>query len=882
VFRKIVLILILLVSIVILWVGIRASRMKRGVDSGGLPPLPDAGRESAQTPAGRPKRTVEKGPEKFLHQTYDHETGLVKYICKGEKAFRHADGTLEVTKPEIIMYGRSASGRNEPKVNMAAAKGLVELRETAESTELVSVIFNGDVLVTSLDKQRPVKAAFDDITWERRRNLVSTDGPVKIWSDDFEIKGRGFFGDSDLREIKITKSDYVLLKQSGRIVGATGGDAFKITCTGTLVFNRSDRFVRLNDNVVGSRQKMPEAGAQLTAKKSATIYFASKTRTGGGGLEVDRVVAVGDVQLHMDDRWAWGDTVAFAEEQLTVIGSPGRIKMGDIELTGFGEIILSKGVEGMEVNTNGKGKGFLSQPVKKSPGRRKNTEVSFEKSMAYRTLPSGRSIAVFEGNVRMVQKLSDRGTPLSRITGDVVRLTFDRTRDEKGGSATELSKLEATGRDVFIKWGTLTSDGNRSFVYDRAEGKAVFLAKEGASSRLLVGSKGENVLRSKTHEVRFGREDERISELKGDGVGALKWKLSQGAGGWIDAKWSRKYWFGFEGGKRIAKFFGDVKANQGGGGTLTSDELEIYFTTPAGVGGAPAEMQLIRNLETERFVASGSVCFVGAEKRPGGPATKAARAATFNAWADHMDYATREGEPVKLSGNVRVTRGKLFQFEGEQCNFVPKTREASSESAGTVTIIQDGNARRAPQKIRISYGGYMYYMPATGSALFVKDVIVRRTDLKKKRLIDRMDCRQLRLAFGGKGEDGADRGDRLRWITAKTGVTYVVYMGSRKAHAAPVGSLPSRLVLQGRKFFSHEHYSPDNLYVFCDTMEYQAEGEGRVVLKPAPGDQIVVLEQGLVTYKKSMEIFGLSESMEYTATGSTYLRFDAPGKRGKE
>ena len=281
-FRKIVLLLILVVSIAILWIGIHASRAKPGVRTDSLPP-PTPDEQGTALQAEKPGESVEKGPEKFFHQTYDHETGLVKYICKGEKAFRHKDGTLEVTSPEIIMYGRTASGHNEPKVNMMARKGVVNFREEGENTELVSVRFNKDVLVTSLDAQRPVKAAFDDIAWENKRNLISTDGPVKIWSDDYEIRGRGFHGDSDLREIKITKSDYVVLKKSGKILGAgSGDDAFKITCTGPLAFNRSDRFVRLNENVVGRRDKTPEGGPRFSAHKSATIYFRLEIQSAGG------------------------------------------------------------------------------------------------------------------------------------------------------------------------------------------------------------------------------------------------------------------------------------------------------------------------------------------------------------------------------------------------------------------------------------------------------------------------------------------------------------------------------------------------------------------------------------------------------------------------
>jgi len=869
VFRRIVLVCILLVSTAIFVVALSMSAREhqRRPEDMIVGEGPDDGTESGDSQGT-------EGPDKgkFRHEAY--ENGEIKYAFNGEKAFPHKDGSYDITSPEIIIHGANSEGRNVAKVRLTARHGKIHMRKYDGRQEMDSVKFTGDVFMESLEAERPAKAWFDDIFYNRAANLVTTKGPVKIENADYDVDGIGFEGDTDFREITIAKPETVLIHRFEKAFGKRGGGSrhVRITCDGPLVFNRKDRLAKVTGNVVAVEEPVGDDTIRLTATRYVTIYFKGDAEEkengdGLGGMSFDRLVAVGNVVMTQGDRNAYGDTISYALDRLSVMGSPGRVTTAEMELESPEAIDLLRGdKDRMDVRVDGGGRVGMVDTRRVAPERTRTTKsrVTFERKMRFSSLDENASQAVFSGNVEMVQRIVGSKKIQNRITGEGVRLGFMR-HDQGEQQTTDLEEVTADGPRVQIKWGTITSDGNSHFNYDRPKGLAVFKAAEDKLSRLIIGEEDDSVLVSRSHYVRFDDKG-LVTDVRGEGPGSLKYRPADAEQPEIDSKWTKRYEFGEEKGVRVAKFFGDVRANQSNGSILKTDQLNVYLKAAGQENAESGQAAVFADLEPYRYVGKGNVHYDSA-------------ADNFKAWARQMDYRLEAGrELIDLKGQVKVSRPGRFDFEGDSCSCDPKTREASSDKPGTLIVVRaDKQTKKPIERIRVDYAGSMLYKPRADYAEFLKDVIVSRFDLNLNRALDRVDCQKLRLAFVREGEGQSEDDKAIRWVDATRDVVYVRYHGLKKAKqgAPPISQLPSRLVIQGKKFFSHAHYSPDNLYVFCDSMRYDAEGAGRGILKPEKDGYIVVLEKGLVTYNKNMEIQGRDR---FVAKGTPYMKVDMPGK----
>lgn len=118
------------------------------------------------------------------------------------------------------------------------------------------------------------------ITWDKNKDLVSTDEEVRINKSDpsIDIKGRGMAAKPGLKTVKLDNEVEVVIPQEDSMY-------IVITCDGPLEVSYDEGMAIFRNDVKVS-QKDSELYTDL-----ATIYFDAKTKI------LDRIVADGNVRL---------------------------------------------------------------------------------------------------------------------------------------------------------------------------------------------------------------------------------------------------------------------------------------------------------------------------------------------------------------------------------------------------------------------------------------------------------------------------------------------------------------------------------------------------------------------------------------------------------
>ncbi|UCB57444.1 MAG: LPS export ABC transporter periplasmic protein LptC [Candidatus Omnitrophota bacterium] len=244
------------------------------------------------------KRELEEAPDEMLSVF-----SLSGYTKGGKKEWdlegKSADISLEEIKLKDVtakLYGKDTN------MTIVADKGSLNRLNN-------SVHLEKDVVVTSDDG---ATLTTDYLDWDAEAQRLASEAPVWIKRGMMEAAGIGITAQPVLNQVELKKD--VTVKMS---LGTT------ITCKGVLAVDYQKNLAIFQDNV-----KVKDKRGEIFADKMdicfATQNEEEKQLEGMEGMGIEKVTAVGSVQIHRADNITYSERAVYDtnEGRLTLTGQP--------------------------------------------------------------------------------------------------------------------------------------------------------------------------------------------------------------------------------------------------------------------------------------------------------------------------------------------------------------------------------------------------------------------------------------------------------------------------------------------------------------------------------------------------------------------------------
>lgn len=156
----------------------------------------------------------------------------------------------------------------------------------------------------------------DYLDWQREKEHIRTQSPVKAVRDSLMVKANGFFADSQLEKADFQKN--VQVDFSGK---KNNEDAVTINCDGPLQIEYSSGKAVFEKNVIIKHQQ----GSLFS--DLVTLFFDTEDET------IIKIISEGNVRIVRDNNITLADKATYLaeEEKLTLEGKPRIIYFPDAE-----------------------------------------------------------------------------------------------------------------------------------------------------------------------------------------------------------------------------------------------------------------------------------------------------------------------------------------------------------------------------------------------------------------------------------------------------------------------------------------------------------------------------------------------------------------------
>jgi len=599
-YRKTVLLLIIVLSMAILLYGVKIDR--------DLSEMTKRGRGSYVR-----KDTAEGLPHEVSEFEFTHinpENNLLVYRLRGENAYPHVDGTWEIVRPRVTFY--SSTEENEELFHVSAKQGLYHSRPTIESAtspdagEEATGTLREDVV---LETSEGVRGYFEAADWSEETQTISAGGPIIIEGPDFRVYGEDLEAQAtrDANEIIIRKNVRVVFDRPGESpleqvfadedAKPTGVElgGMVTTCDGVMSYTASSRTITFEEKVLvlplsgpfsdteaarerkewlatiaAGEEAILNASAEskivLFAGDSLTIRLDSGEGDAYGSASLESFTATGDVWLLRDNQKTSSDRVDYDGDAMVFAGSPARLWYAD-QMRLEGEAFRIDGATGEEeIALSSDKPGVLYSNKALLRERDGPAALSGETSVRWKdrfVYDQEAGTASFHGDVSAED---DSGT----LTADQMKLQFAESAEEPG-----LESMTASGNVLYQQ-----RVPERLFRADTIEyaAKDDTLVLTGGPNRLAMIEQGADVLESRRLSI---RQKEGVQSLVGEGAGRLRYyedilkaSVRERALPTYDVRWQNSC----DVSEKSARFEGSVKALQEKS-TLASDVLEIHWNT---------------------------------------------------------------------------------------------------------------------------------------------------------------------------------------------------------------------------------------------------------------------------------------------------------------
>ena len=599
-YRKVVLILIVVLSVSILVVGIavdkeHAELYRRGAEVNVVPPSQDE------------ERLYGKG---VALTRFDRANKYKLYSITGNNFFPHRDGPYEIVRPSLTLF--SGEEDNRELVTVSAEHGFFEpRRESLGGGSRLETIpakgsLSGNVVMQTPDG---IRATFQTAEWREDTRMITSEGPIRIETPNFIVYGTG------LESVASAEADEIIIRKNIRVVfdevaDAAFADAFAledstirnadvgmvITCDGTLSYKKSEKSITFEENVLlvpvtGSFSRSPVAQARqlwldrvnagesvllnldmspdpaLFARKSVAITLSTQQALPAakdGAWTIEKITALENVWFLRGEDTVHADRLDFSGKSADIAGAPAQLWHGPLELEGgrFGISGLSRegapsivATEPGVLRTDMATWGGIGPAADEQDAQRRAT-ISWDKGFAWNEKERN---ALFEGKV-VAEDAS------GRLLAD--ELNLDLGSDGVSDAMT-LKSMRAV-KDVRYEEADTIILADEMF-YDRGTGVINLTRGPGGRASL---KKGSDVIESEELTVVKADGDYR---LNGKGLGRMLYfqdpeKQKEPS---YDIRWRESCAYG----DNMADFRGEVKAVQDKS-ELKCGALSMEFAEP--------------------------------------------------------------------------------------------------------------------------------------------------------------------------------------------------------------------------------------------------------------------------------------------------------------
>jgi LPS export ABC transporter protein LptC len=243
--------------------------------------------------------TAESGPSSQQLQGFN----LNGYNNNGEKAWDVNGTKANISDTNIQITNVDANAYGSQQTNLTADHGTIDKTNG-------NVHLQDNVVITA--KDRGTQMTTDTLDWNRNKDLVSTQDPVKIVDEQGVITGDGLMAHPNLKKAQINKN--VKAKVHTQPQGEPDDQIITVTSDGPMQMNDATMYAVFNIHVIAIEAS---TGRELHCDKME-IWFNQVTKKIKKAICTGHVVAIQGPDISHADKMIY-DGVS---QVLTMIGRP--------------------------------------------------------------------------------------------------------------------------------------------------------------------------------------------------------------------------------------------------------------------------------------------------------------------------------------------------------------------------------------------------------------------------------------------------------------------------------------------------------------------------------------------------------------------------------
>ena len=225
------------------------------------------------------------------------------YNNDGEKTWDVNGTKADITDQKIQITNVDANFYGKQQANLTADHGTIDKTNG-------NVNLKDNVVITSED--RGTKMTTDRLDYNRNKDLVTTQDPVKIVDDQGVVTGQGMTAHPNLKKAKINKHVKAVVNTQDK--DDPDSQTIIITSDGPMQMNQMTMYVTFNVNVVA---REPSTGRELDSDKME-IWFNPVTK------KIKKAICTGNVKAVQGPDVSYADKMVYEGDTqlLTMIGRP--------------------------------------------------------------------------------------------------------------------------------------------------------------------------------------------------------------------------------------------------------------------------------------------------------------------------------------------------------------------------------------------------------------------------------------------------------------------------------------------------------------------------------------------------------------------------------
>jgi LPS export ABC transporter protein LptC len=226
------------------------------------------------------------------------------YNNNGEKAWDVNGTKANITDSNIQITNVDANFYGNQQANLTADHGTIDKTDG-------NVNLKDNVVVTS--KDRGTQMTTDTLNWNRNKDLLSTQDPVKIVDDQGVVTGQGMTAHPNLKKGQINKHVKAVMK-TGSEDDPEDSQVITITSDGPMQMNQATMYAVFNVHVIAVEAS---TGRELHSDKME-IWIDGPTK------HIKKAVCTGHVKVIQGPNVSYADQMTYDGEsqELTMTGRP--------------------------------------------------------------------------------------------------------------------------------------------------------------------------------------------------------------------------------------------------------------------------------------------------------------------------------------------------------------------------------------------------------------------------------------------------------------------------------------------------------------------------------------------------------------------------------